>query len=241
MSDTGRFAALAVRLCLDIEPGRFSSQRYSETMIAQHMQVVYNIPSHKEYIKSGYSSEPILTEAAATIWNNKDSEIDAIDSLKALSEVTKDCMMAKGNLGQLAARFILLRVYDIASLSAPNSTRFPDSSTFSNPVPLWTFFDSLFATNSLNNLATAQAMNRSGGDTLKQACKNKFVRFTHFALAEDSSVVSTAAGWKAFTRANAWQCYPRQEAVDIIIPVIMCNNDSKLGDTKIGREQSLSS
>ena len=98
MSDTGKFAALAVRLCLDVGTGHFSPTfgRFSETLVAQHMQVIYNIPPHGEYILSGYSSEPI-------------------SSLEALSQAGENHTVAKDNQGRLAARFILIRVYDIAS------------------------------------------------------------------------------------------------------------------------------
>lgn len=63
-STTGRLAVADVRLCLDYEPQR--STNILDELVSQHMRHLYSVPAHREYTRSGYSSEPILAEVIFT-------------------------------------------------------------------------------------------------------------------------------------------------------------------------------
>ena len=63
-------AALAVfSLCLslDFEPRREASWQTESKQVEGHMHVAYTAPEHREYMFSGYPSEPILAEAVAEL------------------------------------------------------------------------------------------------------------------------------------------------------------------------------
>lgn len=59
---TTRLAALDVRLCFDYETRKAISTNYEATLIANHMRLAYSAPTERQFIRSGYSSEPILAE-----------------------------------------------------------------------------------------------------------------------------------------------------------------------------------
>jgi hypothetical protein len=62
---TARTAVVDVRLMLDYEPRREASYLLQAELVASHMRICYSVPRSREYMHSGYPSEPILAEAAA--------------------------------------------------------------------------------------------------------------------------------------------------------------------------------
>lgn len=36
-------------------------------MVASHFRIAYSVPVHREYLRSGYSSEPLLAEVRPSI------------------------------------------------------------------------------------------------------------------------------------------------------------------------------
>ena len=61
-------AILGVRLLLPFEPvQRAPSQNMEEYLVERNMRIAYSVPQHCQYMRSGYSSEPILAEAAANL------------------------------------------------------------------------------------------------------------------------------------------------------------------------------
>ena len=96
--DIAKFAILSVRLCPELEPSPHLSE-IEETLVANHMRIVYCVPEHKEFRISGYSSEPILAEAAARLWNNKIPNFDSFNPFKSLEEMVKKGFFAKKDRG----------------------------------------------------------------------------------------------------------------------------------------------
>lgn len=58
-------AVADVRLCLEYEP-RNSALVLEQTadLVSHHMRLVYSVSKHRNYFRSGYSSEPILAEVS---------------------------------------------------------------------------------------------------------------------------------------------------------------------------------
>lgn len=56
----GQLAVADVRLLFDYEPLREDSHDAQKALVASHMRLAYSVPSHLQYLRSGYSSEPIL-------------------------------------------------------------------------------------------------------------------------------------------------------------------------------------
>lgn len=67
LSEDAYTAILDVRLMFDYEPGHQAAQDTQANLVASHMRIAYSVPKSREYIRSGYSSEPILAEAAAQL------------------------------------------------------------------------------------------------------------------------------------------------------------------------------
>src|SRR4051812_42409524 len=65
LSNAAKVAPLAVRLMLDFEPRRQATRNLEADLVAGHMCIAYSVPQAREYLRAGYSSEPILAEAAA--------------------------------------------------------------------------------------------------------------------------------------------------------------------------------
>ena len=65
-SEAAQTAVLDVRIMLSFESGHPAAHRRELELVESHMRTVYSIPTHHEYLRSGYSSEPILAEAAAS-------------------------------------------------------------------------------------------------------------------------------------------------------------------------------
>jgi hypothetical protein len=70
--------------------------------------------------------------------------------------------------------------------------------------------------------------NIRNGTTFEAAFTAATIRFTHFAKAGDTSVVSDHSAFVAMCRGAAWQCFNQQKDIDIIVPVL-------LWDDPIGR------
>ena len=60
-------AVLDVRLLLDYEHSAEAWLR-EEELVESGMRIAYSVPRHRQYMYSGYPSEPILAEAAASVW-----------------------------------------------------------------------------------------------------------------------------------------------------------------------------
>lgn len=67
LTDAAMLAVLDVLLSLRYHPQRASTQTLAESMVASHMRTVFSAPASRTYLHSGYSSEPILAEAALRI------------------------------------------------------------------------------------------------------------------------------------------------------------------------------
>jgi len=60
LSRAARLAVLDVQLSLDFEPRHEKVQIEEAGLVESHMRITYSIPDHREYLRSGYPSEPFL-------------------------------------------------------------------------------------------------------------------------------------------------------------------------------------
>ncbi|KAI5119159.1 hypothetical protein M0805_008642 [Coniferiporia weirii] len=202
LSEEAKIAALSARLWLQLNTSLDSVRSLQNRLVESHMGVAYNVPHHKNYMYSGYSSEPILMEGAAHVW--KDRERYDFDPLETLKSAVTRGLLAKGERGELVGRYICLRVQDIR-VAKGGPDLIGDEHSHAKAVPLLSYFKAMFGPQ-WENIRSCKARNRAG----------------------DASAVTTAAGWKALARGNAWQFFDRQEGVDLGIPVFDGNPDDCL-------------
>ncbi|KAG8993200.1 hypothetical protein FRB94_010956 [Tulasnella sp. JGI-2019a] len=60
-----QLAALSIRLLPPLDPSRQYARDLEENLVANHMRIGFSVPKHREHIRTGTPSEPILAEAAA--------------------------------------------------------------------------------------------------------------------------------------------------------------------------------
>jgi hypothetical protein len=232
-------AVVDVRLMLSYEPRQEASRALEADLVASHMRMAYSVPQNREYIRSGYPSEPLLAEAAARqmrIFRLRDP--NAI--LQILQDNLQSGLLDKGERGELVARELLISAYDRAiereyaestnrSSSGLQGQRddhlsgdaFDPIPHYSRGVSAITFLEELFTPAYPEQILDSVPNNVKSAETLRSALRDATVRFTHFGKMADNTGTTTAATWAAFVRAMAIICRSGETGVDIIIPVLL--------------------
>ncbi|CCM07240.1 uncharacterized protein FIBRA_09586 [Fibroporia radiculosa] len=230
-----QLSVLSSRLLLDMEPRREYARHLETGMVEGHMRIAYSVPKHRQYMRSGYPSEPILAEAAAQVmemWQGtgKEEEVEGEEKRKEswrvsdiLSQHVRDGLISKGERGELVARLILIQAFDAASKKARANKGNDDDERIDRPVRLLDFLEALFGKTHMEAIKSSRPDNQPQGTTLAEAFEDAYVRFTHFARNEDETVTNTYGVWAAIMRGMAMQCSSNNPIIDIIIPIILRN------------------
>ena len=220
-SRAARLAVLDVQLSLDFEPRREKVQIEEASLVESHMRFAYSIPDHREYLRSGYPSEPLLAEAAAQqLWTWRTQNPFIV--VETLTTILETGLLDRGELGELTGRQLLLDAYHRAVELEQSSGKMPPN--FSAGCHLTTFIKMLY-TDKYANMVLDSTPDNMNGVSFKQAFKDALVCFTHFGkMADDTGITSTAA-WAAFTRHMAIMCRNGQRSVDCILPVLLWNTE----------------
>ncbi|KDR73813.1 hypothetical protein GALMADRAFT_633519 [Galerina marginata CBS 339.88] len=232
---TGDLAAAAVRVMLEFKTQRKQSRDLNVDLVAGHMQIAFSVPAHREYLLSGYPSEPVLAEAAALILNTPfRSGLRSYGRLLPVISINLDKgFIDKGERGELAARIILTLAHD-KCLNPPEESQRQSLTReieprFSQAIPLVQFFGSLVGKANFEKILNALPNNVSDGLPFSKAFETAKVNFTHFAKGGDSSILTDKVAWVALARCMAWQCANDQDLVDILVPIL-------LWDEKLSRD-----
>lgn len=109
MYKAAKWAVLSTRLSLDFESAQYceSARQMEANQVASHMRILYSVPKHREYMRSGTPSEPILAEAAAISDTSKDIapryDIAAIGCSPLIYNVVTNWRVTKDKWTQLIA------------------------------------------------------------------------------------------------------------------------------------------
>ncbi|PSR72358.1 hypothetical protein PHLCEN_2v11764 [Hermanssonia centrifuga] len=212
----GLLAAIGTRILLEFDTSREESRKREMQLVEGHMRIAYSVPIHRQYIRSGYPSEPILAEAAAHEMNSETQPI-----INVLSNSIDNGLIDKGNRGELVARLILTQAYDKAI-----QTSYPQPWKYSRGVTVVAFLTALISEKYIEDVLNCAP---DGGRTpLKKAFKNAYIRFTHFAQ-NGKNKVDTDAALAGIVRGMAVQVEHNQRDIDIMIPIT-------LGEDKLREE-----
>lgn len=200
------------------------SGNMEEALVESNMHIVYSVPKHRHYMRSGYSSEPILAEAAANLMHTlrKQPTNDNVHPKDRIANVLKrhveNGLISKGELGELTGRLLLIMAIDSAQEAAQRI-----KPRWSKPLGVIDFMRSLMGNENyekhIKNCVPDNGTRESL--TFERHFQNSVVRFTHFARAEDDSSMTTRAALSAFVRGFAIQCHPLQRSADVGIPVLI--------------------
>ena len=232
-SDHSKFAVLDVLLMLDYEPLREETQELEDTLIQSHMRVMYSVLESRKHFRSGYSSEPLLAEAACLQmyeWNREaqKQDLNADVQYNILSKViTQSQLTDLGKVGELMGRDRFMKAYIRAVVKEQQNSE----PRFSKGCLLTTLIREMFvkdmATLILTSFPDNVPRSRNAMDQIinpqsfQDAFKNAVVRITHFVKFADDSALSQDALLYMYLRGAAIWCREGQDAVDIIIPVCM--------------------
>ncbi|KAH9900744.1 hypothetical protein C8Q73DRAFT_722479 [Cubamyces lactineus] len=242
-------AVLDVRIMLSFEPSREAARRHEEQLVASHMRIAYSVPKDRIYLRSGYSSEPILAEAAARQlheWRRQclglgpsATGINVVDRLRDTTDIGPAVqilrksldhdLISRGDVGEIVGRLLLLLARDSATCATSSDS---DDPHFSNPVPVTTLLVQLLSEAFAKDVLTSKPDNLPANDprgdlTFAEAFKDAVVNFTHFAKWADDSALSQDTALGCFIRSMAVICRNNAATVDIFIPVLM-NKDAAL-------------
>ena len=214
-----RLAVLDVQLSLDFEPRREKVQLEEARLVESYMRIAYSIPDHREYLRSGYPSEPLLAEAAAQqLWSWRMEKPHMV--VETLTNILETGLLDRGELGELTGRQLLLDAYHRAVELEQSDRPEETPPNFSAGCHLITFIKMLFTDECADKVLDSKPDNMEGVP-FRKAFKDALICFTHFGkMADDTGVTSTAA-WVAFVRHMAIMCRNGQHTVDCILPVLL--------------------
>lgn len=232
-------AVVDLRLMFQYEPRRDLARSTEAELVAAHMRIAYSVPQSREIVYSGYSSEPLLAEAAARqmrVFRFHDPNA----TLDILQSNMKSGLISKGERGELVAREILTSAYDRAierefeefygssykDWSESKMSHFP---LYNRGVRLITFIEELFASPFAEAVLDSFPGNITNGIQFRKAFKDARVRFTHFGKMADDYGVTAIAARVALIRGMAIIACTGERAVDCIIPVVLENSKLQLG------------
>ncbi|THH04277.1 hypothetical protein EW146_g10218 [Bondarzewia mesenterica] len=219
-SAAARLAVADVRLCLDYEPGQQNQMIVAE-LVTSHMRMVYSVPKHGQYMHSGYSSEPLLAEAAAMqLQQWRTTRRTAL--IDTLQRYMGNGVLDLGERGEVVARVLVTEAYDRAVLR-DHSRDYGGRMLFSLGCHVTTFIEELFEDSIAQQILDGRPDNVADGLTFREAFEDASVRFTHFAKLDDSLVASTDGMFAAFVRGMAFIAKYDEAVIDLFFPVLLRN------------------
>jgi hypothetical protein len=205
-------AVLAVRCLLEFNGPTEAASRIPKRLVEAHMRIVYAIPEHRNYVWSGYSSEPVLAEAAGRLMQDHEEAI-----LQYLQEAISDrLILGRGDCGKFEARLRFMLAYSDALREVEQDLYKP---MFHRPVRLLDFLRNLFSKE-----VYARLSQMHDGD-FEDDFADAYIHFSHFVLARNESMLTPTRVAAALSRGMAYQSCSNQAAFDIVIPVVFGKNN----------------
>jgi hypothetical protein len=212
-------AVVDVLLTLDFEPRRQVTRNQEAKLVASHMRIAFSVPKEREYIRSGYPSEPLLAEAAARQMDNFQTLTPMTNvMLETLEDEFSSGLLDQGQRGEVVFRLLLSEAYrrGVRTDHAKDSPY-----NFSKGCKLTTFMKELFSKDYAKQILDSVPDNIEISTTFQTAFEDAIVRFTHFGKMGDDTGTTTHAMFAAFVRCMAIIGWSSQETVDILIPVLL--------------------
>ncbi|XP_006455993.1 hypothetical protein AGABI2DRAFT_180798 [Agaricus bisporus var. bisporus H97] len=223
---------LAARVDFTLESNRTEAIHLDKLLVTNAMRTVYSVPQHRQYLCSGYPSEPFLAEAAARmLFKHFHSDLMEIKVLitkyeddvpSAVKRWFSQGLIDQGRRESLVARVLCTLAHDIAILKMVG--RCDRKISFSEMVPVIKFLKALIGEDLINDVLAARPANLKG-DPLKDVFKNAYVHFTQFSKASNKFTITEETAYLLFTRGAAIQGYGKLPAEDLVLPIWICGDD----------------
>jgi hypothetical protein len=202
-------AWLSWRIMLDFSSS--SEARELESRLVQsYLRVVFVVPEHRRFMRTGTPSEPVLAEAAAQLLAQHQVNIPQV-----LRKALSSRLLARGERGEIVARAIFIQSHDAAAKSLP---ALHGCLQYHRPIPLLLWLKHMFHSNVYEKILqfrpVVNTKPNEPGPTLKDAFEHAWVHFSHFSLAGDYKVVRLRHLPAFGLRGTAVQAYDNQTAID---------------------------
>jgi hypothetical protein len=213
-------AVVDVLLYLDFEPRRQVAHEREAEMVASHMRFAFSIPKSREYVRSGYPSEPFLAEAASRQMDEfqRARGHDSSAMAKILRDEFSSGLLEQGQRGEVVFRQLLSEAYRRA-VRQDHPEKSPLN--FSQGAKLTTFIKELFSVEYAETILGSIPDNVKSSMSFASVFKEAIVRFTHFGKMADDAATTSYAMLAAFVRCMAVIGWDRQKTVDILIPILL--------------------
>ena len=214
-----QFACLAIRIGLDFDASREVGRKTEIELVESYMRIVFAVPEHREYMRTGTPSEPILAEAAAQLLNSDSTSLNE-RAPKVLAVAFQQGFLARGERGEMVGRLLWTLAHD--QVSQENE---PDVVQHHKPIRVLDFLRALFHEDHWENIRNAKPMGNKDGATLSEAFDNAYIQFSHFMDAVDHNVDLTQV-YRLLLRGAALSCRRNQTSIDFLTPVLFGSPDS---------------
>ncbi|KAG7089269.1 hypothetical protein E1B28_010967 [Marasmius oreades] len=216
-------AALDSRVLIPFDPYQLVSRTTEVELVRSHMRCIYNIPADRQFVRSAYLSEPVLSEAAAVILNSPRSGVRPGRSIvdeapRILANALTTGLLAKGERGELIARTLLTVAHDEAAKlhSGSKSERL----RYHRPIRLVHFLEKLLAPEVWNLVRQATPVHAYKDDPkLEVAFDKSWINFSHFVELGNHEMFSWECATEMLKQGAAIQIYANQRNQDLGIPL----------------------
>lgn len=113
-SEMARMAALGIRVILEYDTARESSRAFEDKLVESYLRIVFAVPSHREFMRTGSPSEPLLVEAAGWFLDPGLTDQLLVDAPRMLSKAFEKGLLAKGERGEMVVRLFWIAAHDVA-------------------------------------------------------------------------------------------------------------------------------
>ncbi|KAF9518250.1 hypothetical protein BS47DRAFT_1482756 [Hydnum rufescens UP504] len=170
-------------------------------LVAGHMRFAFSVPKERQYIRSGYPSEPLLAEAASRQMDEFQKRASN-PSINVMAQILQS-EFSSSILDQRQRGEVVFHAQSKKTIRMNPRATSAKARSFGDQI------------------LTSLPDNLRSSTTFEAAFKDAVVRFTHFGKMADDSGATTSALFAAFVRCMAIICWSSQETIDILIPVLL--------------------
>ena len=213
-SEQAQVAALGLRVILEFDIAREIARAYDEKLVDSYMHIAFVVPAHREYLRRGTPSEPILAEASAHLLSDGCSLASRAPDL--LAQLLANGLLARGERGELVGRLLWTIAHDHA-IQKLGSIDKPEL-RYHQPILVLDWLKCMISPRWHSVVFEAKPVADPDGMTLREAFQGVYLNFSHFVRAGDYAIIGPKHLWMALVRHMAYQCADNQQSTDLVAP-----------------------
>ncbi|KAK0467770.1 uncharacterized protein EV420DRAFT_1501206 [Desarmillaria tabescens] len=182
------YACVGLTVQFDFDRSSPAARATQAKLVRSHLKIPLVVPRDGQCTITGYPSEPLLVEAASQLFPGGQLETYIPH---ALDKADLEGILAKDNRPQLVGRCIVILAQRSAVSRFLPSSRLPFGYMVAHghPVPVLVLLNHMFNQKWRDSILNIRPVGDEHGPPLREAFKDVYVNFTHFAEAGDSKVM----------------------------------------------------